>query len=136
MTVKFNIVERGNPADRTAPKKYYPSIQSSGRVTTRELAEMAAERSTLSTMDMMAAIEGFLAIIPQQLAKGNIVELGDFGTYWLKTSSEGAELPDDVSASHIVNVLPRFNPGKKFKDVLKTIEYVKGRLVSEPVPEP
>jgi hypothetical protein len=43
MTVKFNIVEQGNPADREAPKKFYPSIQSSGRVTTRELAEQAAK---------------------------------------------------------------------------------------------
>jgi predicted histone-like DNA-binding protein len=136
MTVKFNIVERGNPAHPETPKKYYPSIQSSGRVTTRELAEMAAERSTLSTMDMMAAIEGFLAIIPQQLAKGNIVELGDFGSYWLRTACDGAETPDEVRASQINSTMPRFNPGKKFKDVLKTIEYVKGAVVSEPEPEP
>ncbi len=136
MTVKFNIVERGNPGKPEAPKKYYPSIQSSGRITTRELAQMAAERSTLSTMDMMAAIESFLAIIPQQLARGNIVELGDFGSYWLKTSSEGVEKAEEVRASQIVGVLPRFNPGKKFKDALKTIEYVKGAVVSEPAPEP
>ncbi len=136
MTVKFNIVERANPSDRTAPKKYYPSIQSSGRVTTRELAEMAAERSTLSTMDMMAVIEGFLSIIPQQLAKGNIVELGDFGTFWLKTTSEGAEKAEDVRATQIATILPRFNPGKKFKALLKAIEYEKGTLVSEPVAEP
>jgi predicted histone-like DNA-binding protein len=136
MTVKFNIVERGNPAHPETPKKFYPSIQSSGRVTARELAEMAAQRSTLSTMDMMAAIESFLAIIPEQLAKGNIVELGDFGTYWLKTTSDGAETPDEVNASQIATILPRFNPGKKFKDVLKTIEYMRGKLVSEPAPEP
>ncbi len=91
MSVKFNVVERGNPSNREAPKKFYPSIQSSGRVTTREMAEMAAQRSTLSTMDMMAAIESFLAIIPEQLAKGNIVELGEFGTFWLRSTSEGAE---------------------------------------------
>ena len=55
MTVKYNVVERANPSNREAPGKFYPSISSSGRVTTREVAEMAAERSTLSTMDMMAA---------------------------------------------------------------------------------
>jgi predicted histone-like DNA-binding protein len=136
MTVKFNVVERRNPADPDAPKKYYPSIQSSGRVTTRELAEMAAERSTLSTMDMMAAIEGFLAIIPQQLSRGNIVELGDFGSFWLKTTSDGCENAEDVRAGQIVSALPRFNAGKKFKDVLKTIEYTKGTVTSEPAPEP
>ena len=89
MSVKFNIVERGNPSNREAPKKFYPSIQSSGRVTTREMAEMAAQRSTLSTMDMMAAIESFMAIIPEQLTKGNIVELGEFGSFWLRSTADG-----------------------------------------------
>ncbi len=132
MSVKFNIVERGNPGNREAPKKFYPSIQSSGRVSTREIAEMAAQRSTLSTMDMMAVIESFLAIIPEQLAKGNIVELGEFGSFWLRTSSEGATTVEEVRAAQIYNALPRFNPGKQFKGTLDRIEYVKGALVSQP----
>jgi predicted histone-like DNA-binding protein len=136
MTVKFNIVERGNPIHPEMPKKYYPSIKSSGRVTARELAVMAAQRSTLSTMDMMAAIESFLEIIPEQLARGNIVELGDFGSYWLRTTCDGVDTPDDVRAGQITSTLPRFNPGKKFKDALKTIEFVKGTMVNEPEPEP
>ena len=132
MSVKFNVVERGNPSNREAPKKFYPSIQSSGRVTTREMAEMAAQRSTLSTMDMMAAIESFLAIIPEQMAKGNIVELGDFGNFWLKTTSDGAATADEVRASQITSILPRFIPGKQFKHTLDGIEYVKGAVTSQP----
>ena len=31
MSIKFNIVERGKPGDSQTPKKYYPSIQSTGR---------------------------------------------------------------------------------------------------------
>ena len=96
MTVKFNIVERGNPTDREAPKKFYPSIQASGRITTRELAESASQMSTLTTTDMMAALESLLTIIPEELAKGNIVELGDFGTFWLRATSDGAATADDV----------------------------------------
>jgi len=126
MSVKFNIVERGNPSNREAPKKFYPSILSSGRVTTRELAEMAAQRSTMSSIDMMAAIESFLAIIPEQLAKGNIVELGEFGNFWLKTTSEGAETAEEVRASQITSILPRFIPGKQFKHTLDGIEFVRG----------
>jgi predicted histone-like DNA-binding protein len=79
------VLRRGNRRDKKAPGKFYPSIFSNGRISTREVAEMAAERSTLSTMDMMAAIESFLAIIPQQLAKGNIIELGDFGNFSRRT---------------------------------------------------
>lgn len=126
MSVKFNIVERGNPSNREAPKKFYPSVQSTGRVTTRELAEMAAQRSTMSSIDMMAAIETFLAIIPEQLAKGNIVELGDFGNFWLRIEAEGAETEEAVRADLITGVKPRFNPGKFFKKVLDGIDFVKG----------
>jgi predicted histone-like DNA-binding protein len=135
MSVKYNIVERGNPSNPEAPRKYYPSIQSSGRVTTREMAEMAADRSTLTTADMMAAIESFLAIVPQQLAKGNIVELGDFGTFWLRSTSEGAQAPDEANATQITSLLPRFNPGKTFKKVLRTVEYARGTVAQEPEPE-
>ncbi len=132
MTVKFNIVERGNPSNREAPKKFYPSIQSSGRVTTRELAEMAAQRSTMSSIDMMAAIETFLAIIPEQLAKGNIVELGEFGNFWLRIEAEGAETEEAVRADLITSIKPRFNPGKLYKKVLDGIDFIKGVRVQTP----
>lgn len=132
MTVKFNIVERGNPSNREAPKKFYPSVQSSGRVTTRDVVEMAAQRSTMSSIDMMAAIETFLAIIPEQLAKGNIVELGEFGNFWLRIEAEGAETEDAVRADLITGVKPRFNPGKLFKKVLDGIDFVKGARVQTP----
>jgi predicted histone-like DNA-binding protein len=125
MSVKYNVVQRANPGDRETPGKFYPSIFSNGRVTAREVAEMAAERSTLSTMDMMAAIESFLAIIPQQLAKGNIIELGDFGNFWLKSSAEGADDPANVRGDQITSLLPRFMPGKKFKKTLEQIEFEK-----------
>ena len=136
MPIKYNIVERGNPSNREAPKKYYPSIRSSGRVTTREMAEMAADRSTLTTADMMAAIETFLSIVPQQLAKGNIVELGEFGSFWLKSTADGATVPDEVGADQITSILPRFIPGKRFRKTLKTIDYARGTVVQEPEPEP
>ncbi|MBI5950499.1 MAG: hypothetical protein HY865_02480 [Chloroflexi bacterium] len=42
MSVKYSVVERGKPGSPETPKKFYPSVQSSGRVITREVAEMAA----------------------------------------------------------------------------------------------
>lgn len=126
MSVKFNVVERANPSNREAPKKFYPSIKSTGRVTTRQLAEQAARESTVSPADLMAAIEIFLGIIPVELAKGNIVELGDFGNFWLKTTSDGVTSAEEVRASQVTSTLPRFNPGKLFKKVLGGIDFVKG----------
>jgi len=125
MTVKFNVVERGNPSNPAAPKKFYPSIESSGRKTLRQMAERISQISTVSTADTMAVLEALLTTIPDELAAGNIVELGDFGNFWLRSDSEGADTADAVRASQINSVLPRFNPGKEFKKVLDTIEFEK-----------
>lgn len=125
MSVKYNVVERGKPGDLAAPKKYYASVTATGRRTLRQFANRIARESTVSTGDTMAVIEMFLALIPLELADGNIVELGDFGSFWVKNSSEGSEIANDVSAKNITNLLPRFNPGKEFKKVMKTVDFEK-----------
>ncbi len=125
MSVKYNVVERGNPSNPEAPKKFYPSITASGRTTLRQLTARIAEISTVSSTDTVAVIEAFLHVIPQELAEGNIVELGEFGNFWLKTTSEGAATADEVRATQINTILPRFIPGKEFKKVLATVEYEK-----------
>ena len=125
MSVKYNVVQRGNPSNAEAPKKFYPSIESSGRKTLRQMAGRISEISTVSSADTMAVLEALLTTIPDELAAGNIVELGDFGNFWLRSDSEGADTAEAVRASQINSVLPRFNPGKEFKKVLDTIEFEK-----------
>ena len=125
MTVKFNVVQRGNPSNAEAPKKFYPSIESSGRKTLRQMAERIAQICTVSSADTMAVLEALLTTIPQELAAGNIVELGDFGNFWLKANYDGADTAEAVLSTQITTLLPRFNAGKEFKKVLDTIEYEK-----------
>jgi predicted histone-like DNA-binding protein len=125
MTVKYNVVERANPLNRELPKKFYPSIESSGRKTLRQVAGRIAEISTVSSVDTMAVLEALLTVIPQELAAGNIVELGDFGNFWLKSSSEGVETAEGVRSAQIASVAPRFNPGKEFKKMMATVEFEK-----------
>jgi len=125
MTVKFNVVERGNPGDLQAPKKYYPSIQSSGRMTLRQLSTRISQMCTVSSPDTMAVLESLLTIIPQELSEGNIVELGEFGNFWLRNTGEGVEEIEKVSASNVTKVMPRFNPGKEFKKALASVDFVK-----------
>jgi predicted histone-like DNA-binding protein len=125
VTVKFNVVEHGKPANPAAPTKFYPSLVASGRVSLRQLAEEIAQISTLSSTDTVAMLEALLVVIPGELAKGNVVELGDFGNFWLKANSRGSDSPDDVDATQIVRLLPRFNPGKEFKRALGTVEFEK-----------
>ena len=127
MSIKYNIVERGRPGHPEKPKKYYPSLQSTGRVTERDLAEEASDMSTLSTADVMAVIEALLILIPDHLANGEIVELGEFGNFWVRFRAEGVDSPDKVRGKQINRLIPRFMPGKQFKWVLKAVEFEKLR---------
>jgi nucleoid DNA-binding protein len=76
---------------------------------------------------MIGAIEILLDIIPDELAKGKIVELGDFGNFWLRFSAEGVEDISRVRGDKITSLLPRFNPGKRFKRALAGVEFEKSR---------
>ncbi|MBI5964675.1 MAG: HU family DNA-binding protein [Chloroflexi bacterium] len=125
MAVKFNVVQRGNPAKPLEPKKFYPSITSSGRKTMRQLAAQISQISTVSSVDTMAVLEALLTLIPQELMAGNIVELGDFGNFWLKANSEGANDTNSVRSGQITTLLPRFNAGKEFKRVLASVDFEK-----------
>lgn len=125
MSVKYSVVERGNPSNLQAPKKFYPSISSSGRKSLRQLAGRISEISTVSSADTMAVLEALLTVIPQELAAGNIVELGDFGNFWLKANADGVDTAEAVRAGQITTLLPRFNAGKEFKKVLASIEFEK-----------
>ena len=125
MPVYFNIVARSRPDHPEALVKYYPSLQSTGRVTMRELAEEISQMSTLSTADMLAAIEAMLILIPEHLANGEVVELGDFGNIWLRFSAEGVDSPEQVSGKQITTLLPRLMPGKRFMQVLARVEFKK-----------
>jgi predicted histone-like DNA-binding protein len=126
MSVKYNIVERGRPGHPEAGTKFYPSIKSSGRVSLRELSRSISSMCTVSAPDTMAVLESLLTIIPEELARGNIVELGDFGNFWLRSQSVGAEQREKVFGNQIINLMPRFNAGKEFKKALSKVEFVRG----------
>jgi predicted histone-like DNA-binding protein len=125
MAVKYNVIARGNPGDPDAPEKYYPSVKSSGRLELRALSKQIAEISTVSSVDTLAVLEALLTLIPRELAAGNIIELGDFGSFRLRIQSEGENTPEDVSAHNIKKVKPLFSPGKEFKQVLANTEFNK-----------
>ena len=123
MTVKYTVVARGDPRDPSAPEKYYPLVKSMGEIALQDLAERAAEISTLSSVDLAAAVEAILTIIPRELAEGNIVRLGDFGTFSLRIRSAGSETRERVSSRNITRRIINFRPGKRFTDVVDSIEF-------------
>ena len=125
MSVKFKTIARKKPGDATAPEKYYPSLKRAGKTTLRELAQKGALISTFSNIDMMAAAEVLLTLIPKELAAGNAVDLGDFGVFSLKVTTTGEDAPDKVSAKNITKTTVSFRAGKVIKHELGAVAYEK-----------
>ena len=125
MSVKYNIVARGNPSNAAAPVKYYPSIVHTGETSLRQLSQRISSISTVSSVDTIAVLEAFLQVLPDELANGNIVRLGDFGSFWLRTKSDGSALPEEVSARNINSVKPSFSPSREFSQEIDSIDFRK-----------
>ncbi len=56
MSVKIRAAARGKPSDPNYPVRYHPVPVSRGTVTLRDLAERAAAVSTVSSIDLVAAV--------------------------------------------------------------------------------
>jgi predicted histone-like DNA-binding protein len=125
MTIKYNVMPRRNPRDPEAPPRYFPVVRSSGRTRQRDLARKGTKMSTMSAADLAAAMEILLDLIPEELMAGNIVDLGDFGSFRLSVKAEGSDSAEAVTATHIKGVNVRFTPGKEFKDTMNRAKFEK-----------
>jgi len=125
MPITYHIVRKHNQIDPDAPQKYYPSIKSAGRVSIRNIAQLIATKSTVSSIDVYAVLEALISIIPDELADGNLVDLGDFGSFSVRARVTGETDRRDVAATNITKLLPRFYPGTRFSEALNKAKVVK-----------
>ena len=125
MSVKFSVTPRKDPRDQNSQPKYYATVRSNGRVDTHGIARDINKMSTVSSVDTTAVLEAFMNVVPDQLADGKIVELGDFGTFRVSVSSEGAEQPEAVTTRSITDVRILFQPGKRFRKLINSTEFEK-----------
>ena len=125
MPVKFTTTPKKDPRNLEAAPKYYAIVKSDGRADTQSVARSINSMSTVSSADTAAVLEAFLHVVPDKLADGKIVELGDFGTFRVSVSSEGAALPEEVTARNITDTKVIFTPGKRFRQMLDIIEFQK-----------
>jgi len=91
----------------------------------KQLSERLAAISTVSEIDTIAVLQGFVHLLPEYLCNGNSVSLGDFGTFSVHISSTGKETPEAVNAQAIKDVKVAFRPSVEFKQRMKVVEFKK-----------
>ncbi|MCD4817674.1 MAG: HU family DNA-binding protein [Candidatus Cloacimonetes bacterium] len=123
MSIKFRVVEKGNPGDQTAPKKFYGVVKSVGKTTLFKLAKKIAQSSTVSMTDVYAVIMAFLEMIPTELEEGKTVTLGEFGSFKTTIRTEGADTKEEFNSRNITKSKIVFTAGKEFKSRMRDFTY-------------
>ncbi|MDR1332224.1 MAG: HU family DNA-binding protein [Tannerella sp.] len=126
MAVNYVLVQKGNPSDPKAPKKFYAQAKASGVLTLKRLSREIAEGSTtVSDTDVLAVLNDLTKALRRHLENGEIVRFGDFGTFQIAISSTGTEAEAKFHPSLIRTQKVAFRPGVDLKETLATLKYAK-----------
>ena len=126
MAVKYNVIERKNLLKPTEAPKFYASAKADGEVSFKALAKaIAGAGSTVSDTDVLAVLNDLTKALVKYLAEGKIVRFGDFGSFQVSVSSNGAETAEKFTASNITGNKIQFRPGVDLKAMLATVKYEK-----------
>ena len=123
--VTYSVAPRINPRDKEAAPKYYGRVQANGDVNVREMSERIQQSCTVHKADVQAVLLALEDVIIDALKGGEIVRLGDLGTFQIGISSKGAETEEDYDASLIKKARINFRPGLALTGVLSGLSYKK-----------
>lgn len=73
----------------------------------------------------MAVLNDLTKVLSRHLSDGKIVRFGDFGSFQISVSSEGAETASKFNANMIKGAKILFRPGIDLRDMLATVKYEK-----------
>jgi predicted histone-like DNA-binding protein len=123
MAVRFSVVPKKNPSKMSLPAKFYAQAQGHGDMDFDSICKDVDSRCTATPADVAAVLKALLTTMEVFLGKGEIIRLGDFGTFQIAVSSTGAETAAEFHNSMIKKGRISFRPGKLLNNMLKTLEY-------------
>ena len=131
-SVTYSVVPRINPREKNDPPKYYAQAQASGDVNIREMSERNQASCTVTKADVYAVLVSMEDVIIDALKSGEIVRLGDLGTFQIGVSGKGTLTEEEYDSSLIQKARINFRPGIALSGILTNLTYAK--VPKKPVP--
>lgn len=125
MAILFTATGKTNPTETTAPMLYYPRAIHHNEIDLESLCEQISQSTTLTEADCQAVVYALVHSISQELGQGKIVRLGHLGSFQISLKGTSGPTPDEVHAKNITSASITYRPGKRFKTMLKKLEYLK-----------
>ncbi len=117
--VKKNIDKSGG-ADNV---QYYATSISSGIVSTKELADILTQRSSLTAGDVVSTLIGLSELVQEKLQQGYKVRLDGIGILSLSVTSDGYDTPEGCTPSRVRAKRVCFRADTDLKKSLKKIKF-------------
>ena len=123
--VTYSVSPRINPRDKEAAPKFYGHVQANGDISLREMAERIQSTCTVHKSDVFAVLVALEDVITEALKSGEIVRLGELGTFQIGISSKGAATEEDYSDTLIKKARINFRPGSALAGALSGLTFQK-----------
>jgi predicted histone-like DNA-binding protein len=121
--INLSLVQRPNPKDLEAARKFYVSTKSAGEITLDQMSELISEKCTLTETDVLAVLSALTREMSTHLMDGKIIRFGNFGSFQLSLSSAGVETAAEASRTQVKGARVRFRPGARIQAGLKQLKY-------------
>lgn len=136
MSIQVKVCAKKNPLDKKAPKKFYAQVVHHDELTLRSLVAAIADRCTLTGSDIKAVLDSLMVVLKRELAEGNIIRMGDLGSFRVSISSKGEETEKKCTANSVKKARVIFVPSVEIKDAVAGYSFSKlGEKKDEEKPE-
>lgn len=123
MAILVKPIQRRNPQDEDAPKKWYVTQVTAAQVDETQVAMDLSEETTLNPSEAMMAIRQLRKVLLRHLLSGESVKLGNWGSFSVTITSTGSDTKEEVSARNIKSINLNFQPDAAFKADLQKASY-------------
>jgi predicted histone-like DNA-binding protein len=110
MAVFFNKVQRSDPRDPAAPRKWYLILKSLSTKRTKEIAQRMADETTMNPKEVEMALYLLVKVMKNTLKEGSTVQIDDLGTFYLTGNSSPSDTEEEVTAHNCNAIHIRFRP--------------------------
>lgn len=134
MAIKYRIVSKKVSDMKGGAKveKFYAQPVYGSKVDFERVCKRAAERSTASSADVKAVLDCVNYVLTDELAQGNIVQLGELGNFRPSLSSIGADSAEEFTvATNMRKGRIIFTPGKALRNANASLSFELTKLVPD-----
>lgn len=134
MALKYHLILRKDLSKNAAPdaKLYHGQVRSVRVIEFDHLCDLISDNSTASSGDVQVVIAGLTRIMQRTMGFGDVVRLGELGSFRMVAGSKGSITSEEFTTSLFKKGRIVFTPGSVLKKMAQNVQFEKGEFAANP----